>query len=301
MNWLIKASIQRVLSTLPNAHRWNLLFQRKVTHSLPISDEVFLERLGYAKNRIELFRQFSDKPLSEINAFEFGAGWDLEGPLAFAAMGVGRQRVVDIVRGAKLEFVNDLLGKFQRLPVSTVLGPKAALPHVEAHSLDELQSTLGITYAAPSDARATGLPPDSIDLISTNSTFEHIPKESLQQILTECHRILSPKGLMVHFIDMKDHFSYFDSSLSVYNFLAEPNWRWRLVNSSLQYQNRLRRSEYLRLFEDAGFEVIHEQTEAATEADLAALRQLKLQPEFRHYEVADLSAQILGVVLRKQR
>ena len=44
-------------------------------------------------------------------------------------------------------------------------------------------------------------------------------------------------------IDLSDHHSHFDASLSPYNFLRFDDRRWRLANSSLLFQNRLRRPD----------------------------------------------------------
>ncbi len=73
---------------------------------------------------------------------------------------------------------------------------------------------------------------------------------------------------------MRDHYSYFDSSLSPYNFLTVSDRRWKLVNSSLHFQNRLRAADYRRLLEHAGFEIVHENVVGPTAAELELLRRL---------------------------
>jgi hypothetical protein len=100
---------------------------------------------------------------------------------------------------------------------------------------------------------------------------------------------------------MRDHYSYFDSSLSPYNFLTISDRRWSLVNSSLHYQNRLRRSDYLRLFEEAGFDVVRESAVGPTAAELELLRRLALEPRFRSYALEDLGAKSLALVARPRR
>lgn len=99
---------------------------------------------------------------------------------------------------------------------------------------------------------------------------------------------------------MRDHYSYFDSALSPYNFLTVSERRWRLVNSSLHFQNRLRRPDYLELFEQAGFDIVSENSVGPSTEELEQLRHLALAPEFRSYALEDLGAKSLAVVARPQ-
>ncbi len=100
---------------------------------------------------------------------------------------------------------------------------------------------------------------------------------------------------------MRDHYSYFDSSLSPYNFLTISDRRWRLVNSSLHYQNRRRRPDYLGLLEEAGFEFLSESAVGPNAEELEQLRHLALAPEFRSYTLEDLGAKSLAIVARARR
>ena len=51
--WVVKATIQGVLSLLPDAQRWNRLLQTYVTGSIEMSDEQFLTRWRHAERHIE--------------------------------------------------------------------------------------------------------------------------------------------------------------------------------------------------------------------------------------------------------
>ena len=180
--------------------------------------------------------------------YEFGAGWDLVGPLTLALSGVGRQIVVDIRENLRLELVNDTL---RRLPALLDETHRSFEPIA---SRGELERRLGIRYLAPCDARDTGLPASSVDMISSTFTLEHISAPDIAAILRESARLLRPGGLVSCAIDMKDHYSYFDDGLGPYHFLGVPERTWRFVNPDLHYQNRLRLPDYRRLFADAGLD-----------------------------------------------
>lgn len=116
-------------------------------------------------------------------------------------------------------------------------------------TLEDLLESLGIEYWARGDVRSTSEPAESVDVITSSNTLEHIPRGDIELILRECHRILVADGILSFQIDYKDHYSYFDPTCSPYRFLSFTSARWRLYNPALHHQNRLRHRDYLELFE----------------------------------------------------
>jgi ubiquinone/menaquinone biosynthesis C-methylase UbiE len=98
------------------------------------------------------------------------------------------------------------------------------------------------------DARQTDFKEGEIDFITSNNTFEHIYPEILEGILKEFYRVLSPGGVMSHFIDMTDHFAHFDSSINVYNFLKFSPGFWKLIDNEILPQSRLRLKDYKSIY-----------------------------------------------------
>lgn len=98
--------------------------------------------------------------------------------------------------------------------------------------------------------------------------------------------------MLVFSIDYKDHYSYFDKSISPYNYMRFSQKEWRKYNSSLHYQNRLRHSDYRKMMLDAGFAILEENPAFPTAEQEEALRALPLHDDFRHYDFDDLK--ILG-------
>jgi hypothetical protein len=110
---------------------------------------------------------------------------------------------------------------------------------------------------------------------------------------------VKPNGIVSCAIDMKDHFSYFDRTLSPYNFLKFSDARWRFVNPSLHFQNRLRRSDYLALVAAAGFEVLDETAVWGDDADMEALSSLPPHAQFLdRYRLDDLAVRETTVTAR---
>ena len=286
MRWVAKAALQRGLGVLPHGERLNYLFQRHVARSLPGGEPVVRRKLARARQHLEAF----GRPAEDAVFYEFGAGWDLAIPLSYAALGVGRQVLVDIRPSARVELVNETLALLER-EVGSLGGPVS--------SLAELEERFGITYLAPRDARATGLEAGSIDFITSTDVCEHIPEADLAQIFRECKRLLKPGGTISCRIDLQDHYAYFDSSLSRYHFLRFSDRTWSLVNSPLHFQNRLREPDYRRLVEEAGLEIVSWTPSGPSDEGLAELEAMELAPRFRNgYTPEQLGVTVLSFVAR---
>lgn len=278
-DWKLKAVLMGVMSAMPEGHRLNYLLQRHVTRQLPESPDGFRERVEKAAAHLESFTRHGGIT-SNATAFEFGAGWDMVGPLAMAAAGVHRQVIVDIWRLARPELVRDTIRRLR-------------LPEPQGASASELLEAFGIAYQAPGDARATGLPDSSVDLATSTSTLEHIPLDDIRLILRECRRILRPDGLLSFRINYEDHYSFFDGSIGRYNFLRYPAATWRRFNPALHFQNRLRHRDYLGLFEAAGYDLLEDEHPAPDPENLGAVHQ-----EFGSYLPEELAIPRATLVYR---
>src|SRR5438067_5148830 len=151
MRWLAKAALQRGLGLMPQGERVNYLFQRHVARSLPGGEPVVRRKLARARQHLEAF----GRPVEDAIFYEFGAGWDLAIPLSYAALGVGRQVLVDIRPSARVELVNENLAAFELLrgELEQENGRELRRLGGPVGSLAELDQRLGITYLAPCDAR----------------------------------------------------------------------------------------------------------------------------------------------------
>jgi SAM-dependent methyltransferase len=232
-------------------------------------------------------------------AYEFGAGWDLIGPLSMWALGIPQQVLVDINTHLRFELVNHSIAQLARH--HDALGERAgrSLRRVDSspvRSLADLRERFGIDYRAPCDARDTGLAAGSFDLIS--STFT--PREDIAAILRECGRLLAEGGILSCSIDMNDHYAFGDPRISVYNFLRYSDRSWRFINSSLHYQNRLRARDYRKLFAEAGLSTIDEVLYSPDAEQRGELRKLSLAPRFaRAYAFDELEPNAMVIVARR--
>ena len=137
-----------------------------------------------------------------------------------------------------------------------------------------------------------------MDFVTSTNTLEHIPEPDVRLVLAECRRLLRPGGALSCRIDLRDHYSYFDRSLSHYNFLRYSRHAWRLANSPLMHQNRLRYPDYLDAFTDAGFELMVVRAAKPRPRQLERLKGLRIAPEQQRYSLEELGAPSLRLVAR---
>jgi Methyltransferase domain len=287
-HWLLKAGTQKVISWLPRSDSVNYAFQRNVTRTAQLRPEWFNHKLDQAARHLRNWSVAGhDDPPRRL--MELGTGWHPVVPVALALAGVDEVVSVDrssLVRAANVGSVLRMFGEAnddgrlrRRL---TILRPDrldivrslAADPEVAPARLVDA----GVTFLVR-DARNTGLPDDSINLFTSNNTFEHIPPNVLLDILVEMRRLAAPHAVLSHFVDLSDHYSHFDRSLSPYNFLRYSEPQWRLLNNRIVFQNRLRVSSYRRLFRAAGLELVDE--EDHTPQPVPDIRELRLPAALR--------------------
>lgn len=303
MRWILKALTKKLMSGMPFGAQLDYFFKLKVAKTVPFNDTEFYHRVSIAARHWDAFKRYCPQNnLSKNQFFEFGAGWDLIIPLTYYVLGVHSQTVVDIRKNVRWELVNDAIDKFIRYreEVSRILDKEVDLNPSVLGSSKDLFYQFGINYLAPYHARNKLLPSNSFDFISNTATLEHIPESDLYGMLKECHRLLKPEGIMSCRIDLKDHYSYFDSQISHYNFLKFSERTWCLLNSSLHFQNRLRSRNYEEIATKVGFEILDKEEVLPDSNDIKILEKIKICRTFKgKYNLQELGIKDLHLNLRK--
>lgn len=286
-SWMLKAAVQGVVSRLPKSRQLNGLLQQR-TRSLVLTDERFSGKWVQACRHIA--NAGSTTPPRCV--VELGTGWYPTVPIGLALQGVQRVITIDLEPLFDRQRTLEVLRRYQdfaasgRIELSSTAGRllDEALKDSHGRTAVELLRSMGVE-SQQIDARDTGLPEGSVDLFVSNNTLEHIGGPMLEEIFCEYARIAAPDATMSHFIDMADHYAGFDRSISVFNFLQFGPQTWRLFNNRLQYQNRLRLSQYRKIHEDAGWTVTQQDPHREP---LEVLRSVALSSGFRHFGEDDL-------------
>jgi hypothetical protein len=282
--WVQKAIVQKVTSYLPLSHKINYFFQKFVTKGVNLSDNYFYDRLGHARDHIKGFQKFSKKQRPDTS-LEIGTGWYPIVPISLFLIGANNIYSVDVTFLTSKERLQVSLLKFVeckkqgKLKNYITLIPERfyiieeLLINYKKYSLEDILNKLNLTYLIE-DARNLSLKSNSIDLINSNNTFEHIYPSILIPILKDFKRVIKKEGgVMSHFVDMSDHFSHFDKSITIYNFLKFSDKKWKQIDNSIQPQSRLRIDDYKKIYSDLKIPISEE---SFREGNLDELKSISL-------------------------
>jgi SAM-dependent methyltransferase len=131
----------------------------------------------------------------------------------------------------------------------------------------------------------------SIDFVWSQAVLEHFRRGEFADYCREMARVLRPGGVCSHRIDLKDHLG---GSLNNLRF-QDAIWESKFMATSGFYTNRIRYSEMLQAFKDAGFRVEVQNVDRWSELPIA---RKKLSPPFREMPVEELLVKGFDVVLR---
>lgn len=294
---MIKTFVQRAISFLPRSDWWNGQFQRYVTKGLHLNlDGEFRAKLKACQKHHDFFRAHGGAAVSDYSVLELGTGWFPILPIGFYLCGAAKVWSYDIAPLVSAETLRDTLRCFLILHEASRL--QVFLPAIRSERIDSLRQAFSSPSENPHDTLApmgvelvlgdvgkAGRPEESIDLVFSNGVLEHFPRCRLVEVLKLFRRWLKPTGVMIHHIGLADQFASFDRSITPFNFLRYSRRSWRWLDNPIIPQNRLRHSDYLKVMDEAGFEILTEEKTLGNESDL---RNTSLDEEFRAYDWNDL-------------
>ena len=296
MHWRVKGVIQRTLSAIPGGIAVNDWLQRTVgglrNFHGTIENKVVNDWLVLMENMSELGAGSQGLVFLEV-----GTGWIPVLPVCFSLAGASSCITMDITRHMNAGLTFRMLSSMEPYLPRIAGAAGRPLDQVqadyrflwEAAELEELLKRARIRYLSPADARKTGLPDASVDVVFSNNVFEHVPAGALEGILRESRRILRPGGLSIHSANCGDHYAYFDRNITFINYLTYSDRQWRFWNSDLQYQNRLRPRDFAELAATAGLNVKLLKTRVRQELR-PVLAKMKIASQFQNYDADELCA-----------
>jgi hypothetical protein len=188
-----------------------------------------------------------------------------------------------------------------RVPLADLQDRYESVP--KKADLFRLLRALRIEYRCPFDARQTGFAESCFDAVVSTNVLEHIPADVLRDIHRESNRLLRPGGVAAHRIDVGDHYSIDDRSITKANFqrYSAARWRW-YGGSGLAFHNRLRCPEHVALLEEVGFSIV----KASVRTDAASIAAIEsgaipVDNSFRDFTPEQLAADYLWVVAVRPR
>lgn len=289
--------VQGAIAPFPGRERANCLLQKHLTGSIVLTQEGFAAKVAQCEHHLRSYRACRGSDAVPASVLELGTGWFPIVPVGLALAGAERVITIDVTSLLDVPRTRRVLELYASALQSgglTGLGRKLRPERVDAliraartgqaRDPRALLGPLGVDVRI-GDVRSSGLPAGSIDLFVSNNTLEHIAPRVLAQITSEFRRLAAPGAVMDQFVDMSDHYAHFDAAISEFNYMRYSDRMWRVFNNRLQWQNRLRASDYRRIIEQAGFDLVSEER---AQGSIEELRRLELAPRFRGYADDDL-------------
>jgi len=126
------------------------------------------------------------------------------------------------------------------------------------------------------------IPDESVDFVWSNAVLEHIRAARFPDFCDHMYRILRPSGCSSHQVDFKDHLATGLNNLRFPTYLWEREW---FAPRSGFYTNRIRSSQMVKAFEEAGFEV---KIVSQTKWEAPPISRSQLAQEFTNLNDSDL-------------
>ena len=165
------------------------------------------------------------------------------------------------------------------------------------HTFDEYYSYMGFNYILNKKVNLNTFSSNRFNIIFSGYVFEHININdlSISNYLKNIYRILKPGGYSVHIIDIGDHLHFLDrknTHRKEYLRFSDKLWK-RYFESDIKYINRIQASEWLHLFENAGFKLIYK-SQIDCNIDL-----LKINDKYKIFTSEDLKCYNFCIIHQK--
>ena len=123
-------------------------------------------------------------------------------------------------------------------------------------SRDSVLKRLGVTGRVTRSMDRSEIGTGTVDLFYSDSVLQLVDPRDLSVLVREARRFLKPSGRCLHVVDCRDTSVLHDHRVPRLAYLAwpEPVW-WLLTSRYLNYQNRWRMPQFVKLFENEGFRV----------------------------------------------
>lgn len=279
--WRAKVLLKLVLSRIPLSHgQWKKLgiFRHGPMEDPEYAYEVFMKHFE---------RSPFGRKGSGFVAVELGPGDSLFSAMIAAALGAQCVYLIDI--GPFASTAPDIYRSMASYLQSRGLSPP--FRPGPARDVDQVLRLCRARYLTAGLNSLQAIPDHSVDFVWSHTVLQHIRRREFSTYCSEMRRILRPDGIASHRMDLTDMLAGGLNNLRFPTRIWEADW----VASSGFYTNRMRFSEMLRAFRDAGFE---NEIVGVNSWEVSPIRRSQLADEFKRLDSRDLLVNGFDVLLR---
>lgn len=237
--WWARVLAKLLLSRMPLRYRFWRRFNLFI-HGLMDRPEYAYRVITSHMNRLD-WRTLEDKVVLEL-----GPGDSLFTAVIASALGARQCYIVDV--GA---YAGERVAPYRAC--AAYLRENGLQPPAldDCMSVSAVLRTCNAVYLTHGVEDLRRIPSGSVDWVFSQAVLEHVPLGEFGATACEMRRVLSPAGAMSHRIDLKDHLG---GALNNLRFSSRV-WESHFMASSGFYTNRLRFSQIVHAFKEAGFDV----------------------------------------------
>lgn len=164
---------------------------------------------------------------------------------------------------------------------------------ISSHTIDvaETLRALNIKYLTEGTESLKEIPEGVVDFFWSQVVLEHVSRAEFPEFTRQLRRVVSPDGIGVHSIDFRDHLS---GGLNNLRF-TDKVWESSFFSDAGFYTNRLRPSEMIELFRQAGFSV---KVLSETKWERMPIKRANLASEFKAMPDEDFMVAEIEILLR---
>lgn len=235
--WWAKIAAKILLARLPLPYGlWKKLglFEHGQMQSIEYAQRVFNEHLSQVN------------PPQDFVGLELGPGDSLLS--AIVARQHGAQKIYMVDAG---DFANKDIDIYKLADKHLSENKGGATQLDNAQTLVDVLQVYNAEYLTEGLASLKKIESNTVDFVWSQAVLEHVREHEFLDSMKEIQRILKTEGKCSHSVDLKDHLG---GALNNLRFSAKV-WESDFMTSSGFYTNRIRYSEMISLFEQAGFEV----------------------------------------------
>lgn len=237
--WRFKVLVKIILSRLPFGYSlWQKLGLFR--HGQMDSSEYALNVFDSHIKRVGLEGQLSGKVILEL-----GPGDSIS--TSIIAYAYGAQSIL-VDAG---DFMKRDVATYKEL-AGVLAQKKYKVPEITSGmNFKNILETTHSQYFTDGLKSLRSIPSNSVDFIFSQAVLEHLRKHEFLDIMKELRRILKSTGISSHQVDLKDHLGGALNNLT----FSEKIWESDFFVKSGFYTNRIRFTNMVDLFKQAGFQV----------------------------------------------
>jgi hypothetical protein len=249
---------------------------------------------------VSLFRKYDIAPQG-ARFLELGTGWVHWESTVLRLFYDAKFTLFDVWDNRQLKAFKAYFSQFRDIFDNEVEEPPAKHEQARAlleaiisvDSFTELYDLLGFQYVVEPTGVIHKLEHEAYDACFSYNVFEHIDKAILSDYIKDLYALLKPGGYSFMHIDIADHLAYYDGAVSGKHYLKYSDEVWkRFFENDVQYFNRIQRGEWLRLFRQAGFVLLEEESQFQPVPE-------RINEQYQNLEKKDLECTGMDLVHRR--